>query len=124
MITPYFEQATYHLSEPDVFGKWFCTNGEWNLTCRYMSPIGWKETAHWYNSKEEAEADFNKFERQDLAGLAATDEFAAIERRMKMVEKVMELSIEVNKLRAENEELKAEIVKWKDYVRRTKTFGL
>ena len=89
-----------------------------------MSPIGWKETAHWYNSKEEAEADFNKFERQDLAGLAATDEFAAIERRMKMVEKVMELSIEVNKLRAENEELKAEIVKWKDYVRRTKTFGL
>lgn len=28
---------------------------------RYMTPNGWGKSAHYYQSKEEAEADFNKF---------------------------------------------------------------
>jgi len=130
MIIPYFEQAPSNWP-PDCRGKWWCSNGKNDLQCRYMSPIGWRERAHWYETKEEAEADFNKFEKQNLAGLAASEEFAAIERRMKMVEKVMELSMEVDKLRAENEKLKIireelakEISKRDDYISRTKTFGL
>ena len=115
MIIPYFEQAPSNWP-PDCRGKWWCSNGKNDLQCRYMSPIGWRERAHWYETKEEAEADFNKFEKQNLAGLAASEEFAAIERRMKMVEKVMELSMENEKLRQADEPARLENIKLKSQV--------
>ena len=134
MINPHFEQAPSHWP-PDYRGKWWCSNGENNKKCRYMSPIGWKETAHWYKSKEEAEADFNKYEKEkrDKEITQAREE---LEKAKQLFERItflnnensrmgdentklklenIQLKMQIWGLYAENEKLKQEIVDWEDW---------
>ena len=65
MIIPSYSQSTSTvLFSEHLLGKWYCSYNEevdGDVYPRYMNPEGWRLTAHWYETKEAAEKDFQKF---------------------------------------------------------------
>lgn len=71
MIIPSFNQATSAaIYSADVLNKWYVSYFEefrGMEFCRYLTPHGWKKTAHWFDSKEEAEKVFQKYNQSRLS---------------------------------------------------------
>ena len=105
MITPfYYHSKPSPLFPKETFGKWYCLTEEMSSNVRYMSPDGWKSTAHWYNTKEEAEDDFNKFEsvkKQTEVLKLFMDEARNIELELENIQ----LKAQIAALTAKNEKL-------------------
>ncbi len=62
MITPIYAKGCV----PDVSDKWYCVYfiqvpGFLDYFDRYLTPAGWKKTAYYFETKEEAEKTFETF---------------------------------------------------------------
>ena len=70
MIIPSFNQATSAaIYGADVLNKWYVSYFEefrGMKFSRYLTPQGWKRTAHWFDSREEAETVFQKYNQSRL----------------------------------------------------------
>jgi hypothetical protein len=71
MIIPSFNQATSAVTYgADVLNKWYVSYFEefrGMKFSRYLTPQGWKRTAHWFDSREEAEKVFQKYNQSCLS---------------------------------------------------------